>query len=368
MVPSAAVTVGSPADAAHAADTAVRLNGRAVGPGEPPFVIAEIGSNHNGSLELALRLIDAAQACGADAVKFQSWSKASLISTAEYARNTRYSGDGGLSGLEEEVERYQLTPAQHREIAAYCRRAGVTFLSSVFSPGEVELLDSLDAPAFKIASMDVTHLPLLACVARRGKPVLLSTGMATLGEIERALAVLRSAGAGPVILLHCVSTYPTPPAEVNLRNIPMLAWTFGTMVGYSDHTLGTAAALAAVALGACAIEKHFTLDRATPGWDHAISADPAELRALVEGARDAFAALGSAVRTIDAGQIEKRKAFRRRLVAARALASGTRLTAEDFDFKRPGTGIGPEELDYAIGRTLRRDLAADEEVEWTDFL
>jgi N-acetylneuraminate synthase len=345
------------------------LNGRAIGPGEPPYVIAEIGSNHNGDLDLALRLVDAAHACGADAVKFQSWSKSSLISTAEYARNTRYSGDGDgrSSGLEEEVERYQLTPAQHRELAAYCRRAGVTFLSSVFSPGEVELLDSLEAPAFKIASMDVTHLPLLACVARRGKPVLLSTGMAALGEIERALAVLRAEGAGPVILLHCVSTYPTPAAEVNLRNIPMLARTFETMVGYSDHTLGTAVPLAAVALGACAIEKHFTLDRATPGWDHAISADPADLRALVDGARDVFAALGSGMRVIDAGQLEKRKAFRRRLVAARALSRGTRLSAEDFDFKRPGTGIGPEELRYAIGRTLARDLAADEEVEWADL-
>lgn len=345
------------------------MNGRAIGPGEPPYVIAEIGSNHNGDLDLALRLVDAARACGADAVKFQSWSKSSLISTAEYARNTLYSGDGDgrLSGLEEEVERYQLTPAQHREIAAYCRRAGVTFLSSVFSPAEVELLDSLEAPAFKIASMDVTHLPLLACVARRGKPVLLSTGMATLGEIERALAVLRAEGAGPVILLHCVSTYPTPAAEVNLRNIPMLARTFETMVGYSDHTLGTAVPLAAVALGACAIEKHFTLDRATPGWDHAISADPADLRALVDGARDVFAALGSGMRVIDAGQLEKRKAFRRRLVAARALTRGTRLSAEDFDFKRPGTGIGPEELRYAIGRTLARDLAADEEVEWADL-
>lgn len=345
----------------------MRLNGRAIGPGEPPYVIAEIGSNHNGDLDLAFRLIDAAQACGADAVKFQSWSKSSLISTAEYARNTRYSGDGGLSGLEEEVERYQLTPAQHHEIAAYCRRAGVTFLSSVFSPAEVDLMDSLDAPAFKIASMDVTHLPLLANVARRGKPVLLSTGMATLGEIDTALSVLRAEGSGPVVLLHCVSRYPTPPADVNLRNIPMLARTFETLVGFSDHTLGVAAAIGSVALGACVIEKHFTLDRATPGWDHAISSDPEEMRALVNGTRDAFAALGSAVRVVDADQIQKRKAFRRRLVAARALPRGTRLTEADFDFKRPGTGIGPEELRYAVGRTLTRDLAADDEVEWADL-
>lgn len=345
----------------------ISLGGRLVSPGEPPYVIAEIGSNHNGDLDLARQLIDAAQACGADAVKFQSWSKASLISTAEYARSVRYAGDGRLGGLEAEVERYQLTPAQHHEIAAHCRRAGLPFLSSVFSPAEVALLDGLDAPAFKIASMDVTHLPLLACVARRGKPVLLSTGMASLGEIERALTVLRAEGARDIVLLHCVSSYPTPPADVHLRNIPMLASTFDTPVGYSDHTLGLAVPVASIALGACVIEKHFTLDRALPGWDHAISADPAELAALVQGARDAWAALGRGIRTVGAEEIAKRKVFRRRLVAARALDRGTRLAPADVDFKRPGTGIGPEELSYAVGRTLTRDLQVDEELEWSDL-
>jgi N,N'-diacetyllegionaminate synthase len=344
------------------------LNGRCIGPGEPPFVIAEIGANHNGDLDLALRLIDAAQGCGVDAVKFQSWSKSSLISSAEYARNTRYSGDGRLGGLEQEVERYQLTPAQHREIAKHCREIGLMFLSSVFSPCEVELLDSLDAPAFKIASMDVTHLPLLAYVARRHKPVILSTGMATLGEIERALTVLEAEGAGPIVLLHCVSSYPTRPADANLRNIDLLARTFDRPVGFSDHTLGTAVPLAAVSLGACMIEKHFTLDCEMDGWDHAISADPREMRALVTGALDVFAALGSPVRTISPAALEKRKAFRRRLVAARALARGARLRAEDVDFKRPGTGIGPEELPYVVGRALARDLEADDEIEWADLV
>jgi N,N'-diacetyllegionaminate synthase len=344
------------------------LNGRSIGRGEPPFVIAEIGSNHNGSLDLALQLIDAARECGADAVKFQSWSKSSLISSAEYARSVRYSGDGHLGGLEQEVERYQLTPAQHREIAAYCREIDMMFLSSVFSPCEVELLDSLDVPAFKIASMDVTHLPLLACVARRHKPIILSTGMATLGEIERALAVLDSEGAGPVVLLHCVSSYPTRAADANLRNIELFARTFDRPVGFSDHTLGIAVPLAAVALGACLIEKHFTLDCEMDGWDHAISSDPREMRALVTGAREVFAALGSPIRTVSAAELDKRKVFRRRLVAARALACGARLQAGDVDFKRPGTGIGPEELSYAVGRTLARDLKADDEIEWSDLV
>jgi N,N'-diacetyllegionaminate synthase len=171
----------------------VHLNGRPVGPGQPPYVIAEIGSNHNGDTDLALRLIDAAVDCGVDAVKFQSWSKSSLICAAEYARSTRYAPDGAEEGgLAQEVERYQLTPEQHNNVAAHCRERGVTFLSSVFSPCEVELVDRLGAPAFKVASMDVNNLPLLALIARRQKPVLLSTGMATLGEIERAIAVLSS--------------------------------------------------------------------------------------------------------------------------------------------------------------------------------
>lgn len=347
---------------------AFTLDGRIIGSGAPPFVIAEIGANHNGSLDLALRSIDAAKACGADAVKFQSWSKSSLISSAEYARNTRYTGDGQGGGLAEEVERYQLTEAQHHAIADYCRDIDVLFLSSVFSPREVCLLDRLGVPAFKVASMDVNHLPLLACVASRHKPVLLSTGMATLGDIERALTVLREDGAGPVALLHCVSSYPTPPEDVNLRNIGMLASAFDVPVGFSDHTLGTAVPLAAVALGACVIEKHFTLDKAMPGWDHAISADPAEMRALVAGAREIHAALGSPLRTVNAAELEKRKVFRRRLVAAHPLSRGGRLTADDVDFKRPGTGIGPDELDYCVGRTLARDLAADDELEWSDLV
>jgi N-acetylneuraminate synthase len=344
------------------------LDGRVIGPGAPPFLIAEIGSNHNGSLDLALRTIDAAKACGADAVKFQSWSKSSLISSAEYARNTRYTGDGQIGGLAEEVERYQLTEPQHHAIAEYCRDIEMLFLSSVFSPKEVCLLDRLGVPAFKVASMDVNHLPLLACVASRHKPVLLSTGMATLGDIERALAVLREDGAGPVTLLHCVSSYPTPAEDVNLRNIGTLAQAFDVPVGFSDHTLGTAVPLAAIALGACIIEKHFTLDKAMPGWDHAISADPEEMRALVDGAREIHAALGSPLRTVNAAEREKRKVFRRRLVAAHPLTRGARLTADDVDFKRPGTGIGPDELDYAIGRTLARDLEADEELEWADLM
>ncbi len=344
------------------------IGGRAVGAGEVPWVIAEIGANHNGDMDLCRRLIDAAQASGADAVKFQSWSKDSLISRPEYARNTRYAKlDPSALTLEQAVELYQLSPDQHREIAAYCREKGITFFSSCFSAPEVELLESLDVPVYKVASMDVNHLPLLEVVASTHKPVILSTGMATMGEIERALETLRRGGSGPVALLHCVAIYPCPPGELNLRNIPMLASAFGVPVGFSDHTMGIAASLAAVALGACILEKHLTVAKDLEGWDHAISADPAELSAIVSGSATVFEALGRSERVVGAIELEKRKAFRRRAVVRRGLTRGTRLTAEDLEFKRPGTGISPDEVGRAVGRVLSRDVGAEEELEWSDL-
>ena len=344
------------------------IAGRRIGAGHPPYIVAEIGSNHNGDMALCRRIIDAAKGAGADAAKFQSWSKASLIGRAEYERNTKYAKlDPSALTLEQAVEKYQLTPEQHREAADHCRSRDITFLSSCFSREEVDLLESLGAPAYKIASMDVNHLPLLEVVARTGKPVILSTGMATLGEIEAALDVLGRGGSGPVVLLHCVSMYPCPPAEVNLRNIPTLRATFGVPVGLSDHSLGNAIPLAAVALGACLIEKHFTVDKKLEGWDHAISADPSDLAALVQGSRDVFDALGRAERIIGDRELEKRKSFRRRMVVRRPMKKGERLRPEDVDFKRPGTGIRPDELGYVVGRVLTRDLAVEDELEWTDL-
>ena len=346
----------------------LNIQGRQIGPNAPPYIVAEIGANHNGDMDLCRKLIDAATDCGADAVKFQSWSKASLISKPEYARNTRYGPDARrLPSLEDEVERYQLTPAQHRDVAAYCWERKITFFSSCFSFEEVDMLQSLDVPAYKVASMDVNHLPLLEYVGRTGKPVILSTGLATLGEIERALATLRSAGAGAVALLHCVSIYPSPPEIVNLRNIDTLRRAFDVPVGYSDHTLGAAIPLASVALGACIIEKHFTLDKGMDGWDHAVSADPEELTCLVQEGRNIFAALGTTVRTINDTQMAKRKVFRRRMVTKRRLTKGEVLGHADVDFKRPGTGICPDELGYFVGRPVLRDVEAEDELEPSDF-
>jgi sialic acid synthase SpsE len=346
----------------------LNIAGRLLGDGEPPYIVAEIGANHNGDMEICRRLIEAAKDCGVDAVKFQSWSKASLISKAEYARNTKYGGGNGQPTLEESVKRYQLTPEQHAEVAAYCRKLELVFFSSVFSKKEVDLLESLSVPAYKVASMDINHLPLLKYLAKSRKPLIVSTGLATLGEIERALDVLRSNNGGPVALLHCVSIYPSPPEIVNLRNISTLRRAFDVQVGYSDHSLGAAIPLAAVALGATLIEKHFTLDKKMSGWDHAVSADPPEMEYLVKEARNVQQALGSAVRTISEPQLEKRKAFRRRLVVTHELKKGERLTERDVEFKRPGTGIAPDELPYILGRVLNRDVESEDELNWADFV
>ena len=346
----------------------LELGDRLVGPGHSPYIIAEIGSNHNGDMELCRRLVDSAKSAGADAVKFQSWSKSSLVSTAEYARHPEYSDKKRHFGsLEEMVEAYQFTPDQHREIAAYCNDAGIDFLSSVFSPEEVDLLESLDVRAHKIASMDVTHHPLLRYVARTGKPVMLSTGMATLAEVAEAFDILTENGAGPIALLHCVSLYPPKNHEVHLRSMLSLQQAFDTVVGFSDHTQGTSIAIAAIALGASVVEKHFTLDKEMDGWDHWISADPGELATICREGRVVFEALGSPLRTVSEAQMNKRKQFRRCIVARRALEKGHKLAADDLDYKRPGTGIGPNEAPYVIGRILARDVAQDHEFAWADF-
>jgi len=346
----------------------VSLAGRRVGPDHPPYIIAEIGSNHNGDVALAKRMIDVAKRCGADAVKFQSWSSTSLVAKGEYDRNTEYADkERHFGSLRAMVEAYQLTPPQHYELAAYCAEVGIHFLSSAFSVEEVALLVDVDVPAIKIASMDVTHPLLLQAVARSGKPVILSTGLSTLAEIAVAVATLREHGCEQLVVLHCVSLYPPEDRQVRLRNIPMLREAFELPVGFSDHSLGTPVPLAAVALGACMIEKHFTLDTSMQGWDHWMSAEPDELEALCRGARQIHDALGGSARVVGAAEIEKRKKFRRCIVLRHKVAAGHVLSLDDLDFKRPGTGIAPTDHPIVSGRTVRHDLEADHELSWSDL-
>lgn len=347
----------------------LKIGDRWIGADEPPYVIAEIGSNHNGDMNLCRRLIDAAADAGADAVKFQSWTESTLIAEEEYANNTVYADKKRHFGsLREMVRAYQLTPSQHLEAAAHCRARGVVFCSTPFSNEEVDLLRGLDVPFYKIASMDVTHPSLLRHAARQGKPIVLSTGMATLGEIEAAVACLRGEGNEQIVLLHCVSIYPPDHAIIHLRNLETLSRAFGVLVGFSDHTMGTAIPLASIALGACVIEKHFTLDKDMEGWDHAISADAAELRHIVTEGRNVVTALGSSRRIVSEAEIEKRKKFRRSLVLARALPAGHALAESDLVAKRPGTGVAPDEIGYVIGRRLHASMPADSVLRWKDLV
>ena len=342
----------------------VTLGDRRIGSEYEPYFIAEIGSNHNGDMNLCVSMIDAAKNAGADAVKFQSWSSKSLVCEAEYRRNTAYADTKRHFGsLRDMVERYQFTPEQHRQIARYCAQVGITFASSAFSVEEIELLESLHVPFHKVASMDVNNVPLLTKFAATGKPILLSTGMASLPEIERAVVLLQEQGC-PVVTLHCVSLYPPPDHLVNLRNIDMLRDTCNTQVGFSDHTLGTDAAVAAVARGACVIEKHFTTDPDLEGWDHWMSATPDVFADMVTRCKNVHDMLGSYERTVSDEELEKRVRFRRSAVAKQLLRKGTRLTEEHVCFKRAGVkdGISPAEFAEFIGTELTVDVEADEPI------
>lgn len=346
----------------------VTLGSTSVGQGYPPYVIAEVGSNHNGDMALCQKLIDSAAEAGADAVKFQSWSESTLIAREEYDRNPEYSDKKKHFGsLREMVRAYQFTPDQHREAQEYCNKRGIAFCSSAFSSHEVDLLDALDVPFIKIASMDVVNIPLLKYAARCGRPLLIATGMATLAEIENAVETVRAEGNEKIVLLHCVSIYPPDIATVHLRNMATLRDAFEVPVGFSDHTLGTSIPLAAIALGACVIEKHFTLDKDLPGWDHAISADPSELRVIVREGRNVFDALGSGRRTVSEAEMQKRAKFRRSLVTRYPLRRGHLIVEEDLDAKRPGTGIGPEEMRYVLGREVADDMDEDQVIRWEDL-
>ena len=343
----------------------IQIGDRTIGEGHAPYVIAEIGSNHNGDMDLCRRLVDAAAEAGADVAKFQSWSEDSLISKAEYEANTEYSDKKKHFGsLRDMVRKYQFTREQHREIAAYCAERGITFCSTPFSEEEADFLEELDVPFFKTASMDINNIPFLRHVARKGRPMIVSTGMASLGEIESAVQAIREEGVDDIVLLHCIAIYPPAMETVNLRNIEMLQEAFGVPVGFSDHTIGVHIPLASVAVGACVIEKHFTLDKSMEGWDHAISADPDDLRRIVEEGRETQTALGTTQRIVSKDELEKRQKFRRSAVARRALEPGHVLSASDIAFKRPGTGIPPDDLENLVGRTLAQPVAEDALIGW----
>ncbi|MFH1933642.1 MAG: N-acetylneuraminate synthase family protein [Pseudomonadota bacterium] len=335
-----------------------------------PYIIAEIGANHNGDMDLARHMIKAAKECGCDAVKFQSWTPDSLVAQEEYDRNQKYedSPKKHFGSLRDMVEKYYLREDQHWELKRYCDNIGIEFCSTPFSKEEANLLEEMKVPFYKIASMDINNLSLLGHVARKQKPILLSTGMATLAEIENAVRTIESEGNSQIILLHCIAIYPPAYENINLNNIPMLRQTFGFPVGFSDHTIGISIPLASVALGSCVIEKHFTLDKDMPGWDHEISAEPDEMKVIVEESRNIIKALGAFRRTVSQAEEEKKLKFRRSIVASAYLKKGHEIISNDLAFKRPGIGIPPDRSDYVIGRKLNKDKKGDELIMWDDLI
>jgi len=344
----------------------MKLGNREVKDFSTPYIIAEIGANHNGEMDLAIKMIDAAKSCGCDAVKFQSWSPDSLVAKEEYDANQQYndSPKKHFGSLKEMVTKYYLRPEQHRELKRCCDKIGIEFCSTPFCKDEADLLEELGVNFYKIASMDVNNIDLLRYVATKRKPIILSTGMSTLAEIENALKTIESVGNHQIILLHCIAIYPPEYEDINLNNIPMLRQTFGYPIGFSDHSIGISIPLASVALGSCVIEKHFTLDKNMPGWDHEVSANSEEMRIIVEESRNIVRALGTYRRIVGKAEQEKKLKFRRSVVAGRDLEKGHILTVEDLAFKRPGSGIQPDEVHYIIGRVLKRDVSCDELLYW----
>jgi N-acetylneuraminate synthase len=334
-----------------------------VGDGQPALVIAEGGVNHNGDLELARRMIDAARQASADAIKFQTFRAERLASPmaprADYQRVT-----GESSSQLEMLRKLELSERAHVELWRHGREVGLPVLSTPFDERSADFLLRLGVSAYKVGSGELTNLPFLEHLAGKGLPMLVSTGMATLGEVEQAVLAIRGAGNPPLILLQCTSRYPAPPAEANLRVLDTLRAAFGVPVGYSDHTRGNDVALAAVARGACVIEKHFTLDRRLPGPDHAASAEPEQMAALIRSIRTVEKALGHGRKEPSAREAEIAEVARRSVVAARDLDAGELITPELIDIKRPGTGLPPSTAEQLIGRRLACDMPAGTPLTW----
>lgn len=323
------------------------------------FIIAEAGINHNGQMELARELIDAAVAAGVDAIKFQTFKSEKVVSRVAPKANYQKEATGANESQLEMAKRLELSFDHFRELQAYCQEKGIIFVSTPFDEESVDFLDGLDVPFFKIPSGEINNLPFLEYISRKGRPMILSTGMSTLAEVETAVGLLESTGNSDLVLLHCLSNYPANPAEANLKAMQTMQTAFGVPVGYSDHTLGHEVALAAVALGACVLEKHFTLDCALPGPDHQASLEPDALQQLVAGIRIVESALGNGRKRPMPSEANTAAVARKSLVAARDLPAGTLLKDAMIASKRPGTGLPPTMRSNLVGRTLREAVSAD---------
>lgn len=341
---------------------AIAIAGRRIAADAPPYVIAELSANHNGSLDTALRIVEAAKRAGADAVKLQTYRPDTITLDCD---NEEFRIHGGLWDGRTLYELYQEAHMPwdwHAPLFERARKLGITIFSSPFDPTAVDLLEDLGAPAYKIASFEAVDLPLIRYAAGTGKPMIISTGLASAEEIGEAIAAARDGGCRELAILHCVSGYPAPARDYNLRTLPDMMRRFGVVTGLSDHTLDNTTAIASVALGACLIEKHFTLDRSGGGPDDSFSLEPAELAALCRDSRTAWEALGEisyALKSSEQGNLQ----FRRSLYFVKDLKAGDVITADAVRSVRPGFGLPPAQLDHVIGRRLARDAARHSPVQ-----
>lgn len=341
----------------------IQINGRLIGPGEPTYVIAEMSANHAGSLEHAVAIVEAAKSAGADAVKLQTYTADTMTIDSDdepfRIQGTIWNGRTLYDLYEEAYMPWEWQP----KLKSVADSLGLDLFSSPFDPTAVDFLEAMGVAAYKIASFEIVDLPLIERVARTGIPVIMSTGMATLAEIDEAVTTFRNADGGPLALLKCASAYPAPAESMHLRSIPHLSEAFDLPVGLSDHSLGSAIALVAVALGACIVEKHFTLSRQDPGPDSSFSLEPTEFKDMVDGIRLAEAALGSAHYGGTDTEAESR-AFRRSLFVVRDVAAGELFTIDNVRSIRPGSGLHTRDLAEVLGRRATRDVPRGTPLSW----
>jgi N-acetylneuraminate synthase/N,N'-diacetyllegionaminate synthase len=341
----------------------IRIGNKKVGDDEPCFIIAEAGVNHNGDLRLAKKLVDAAKKAGADAIKFQTFKAEGVVAedapTAEYQRKNT----GRIEPQRKMLARLELEYDDFCRLKEYCDRKKIIFLSTPHSSDAIDFLDDI-VPAYKFGSGDLTNIPALEHAAKKGKPIILGTGMSTLKEVEAALDAIHSQGNQEIIALHCTTNYPCPAEEVNLRAMLTMKEKLDCIVGFSDHTLGHTAAIIATALGAAMIEKHLTLDRKLPGPDHKASLEPNELREMVQKIREAEIMLGSGTKEPTDSEKRIMAAVRKSLTAARSIGRGEKITEEMLATKRPGTGISPSDIKKLIGKTASKNIRKDEIIDF----
>ena len=342
----------------------LQIGDRTIGENEPCFIIAEAGVNHNGELGLAEELIDVAADAGADAIKFQTFTAEKLVTPMAEKAAYQKKNDGNGSTQYEMLKRLEFSEKDFRKLSAYAKKRGLVFLSTAFDDGSLELLIRLKVPAFKVPSGEITNFPYLKKIGALKRPVILSTGMADMREVEEAIACLREQGCTEIALLHCTTSYPAPLESVNLRVMDRFRECFRLPTGYSDHTEGILVAIAAVARGACIVEKHITTDRSLPGPDHAASLEPDDLREMISSIRRVEKALGSPEKKPDACEYANRGIVRKSVVAAVDIPEGSLLTDRLLTLKRPGTGLEPRHLQDLVGRRTRKEIRRDTLILW----